>query len=483
MVTVAGSNTSGRGLPRMGVLLVAVVGLLLGLLVAMSPAAGAGTSSTTTGPAEGSSSGFAATSTTGETAASDGNSPARGQQSEADAVAYINAQNTGTVTQVSTGRDHTCAVTDGNTVYCWGSNKFGRLGNGSPDDSPVPVRVKAGAQGGEFLTDVASVSAGWEHTCAVTTGNTVYCWGYNNKGQLGNNSATQSNVPVKVSNSEDGGFVNGSVRSVSAGYDHTCAVTTENTVYCWGSNSKGQLGNGLSGSANNSLVPVAVRNSEDGGFVNGSVRSVSAGSFHTCAVTNENTVYCWGFNSYGQLGNGSTEDESPVPVKVADSADGGFVNGSVRSVSAGSYHTCAVTNENTVYCWGYNSYGQLGNGLSGSGNNSSVPVPVAGQVLVSPNSVAMGDTQVGTPESKSVQVRSTFFEQMTLDLTVKDGAARREFFAFGNSSGCEVQTNAAGEVTALVVDADPCSGDVTFTPQERGAFGGVVTLSPQGFAQ
>jgi len=309
---------------------------------------------------------------------------------------YIDEQDTGPVAQMSAGREHTCAVTTDGYAYCWGRNVFGELGNNSTTNSNVPVKVVD--RNGFVNGQVKSVSAGAAHTCAVTRGDKVYCWGFNYRGRLGDgietfghtiDTAPASSVPLEVVNSADGGFVNGEVRSVSAGEGHTCAVTTGDTVYCWGLNSFDQLGIGYG--FGSSGVPVKVVNGSEG-FVNGSVESVSAGFTHTCAVTNDGYAYCWGARGSGRLGDGNDEDYSSVPVKVVDGTEG-FVNGSVESVSAGGQHTCAVTTGgtgDTVYCWGYNGSGSLGNN---STTDSPVPVKVVdanGFVNGSVESVATG---------------------------------------------------------------------------------------------
>ncbi|MCP4501453.1 MAG: hypothetical protein GY822_15950, partial [Deltaproteobacteria bacterium] len=293
----------------------------------------------------------------------------------------------GSVRQVSAGKSYTCAVTTGNTAYCWGKNDSGQLGNRTNTKSPVPVLVVNGTQG--FVNgSVQEVSAGFEHTCALTgdtgTGGTVYCWGQNSQGQLGSGRPL-SLVPVKVDPGSQG-FVNGSVRQVSVGSEHTCAVTDAGAAYCWGKNGYGRLGND---SEVNSAVPVRV--STANGFVNGQVDQVSAGDYHTCAVTTGNTVYCWGRDNDEQLGNG-LNTKSLVPVKVVDGTEG-FVNGQVDQVSAGEYHTCAVTTGNTAYCWGKNDSGQLGNGTN---TKSPVPVLVAGQLRVVPNPVEFGTVDAGS---------------------------------------------------------------------------------------
>ncbi|MFZ1243394.1 MAG: hypothetical protein WAQ22_04625 [Candidatus Saccharimonas sp.] len=158
--------------------------------------------------------------------------------------------------QAVTGGSDTCAIASDNQVYCWGRNYDGRLGNNSTTDSSVPVAVTtSGALSGKTIRQVA---AGNAHTCALASDNQVYCWGYNSNGQLGNNSTTMSLVPVAVTTS---GVLSGkTIRQVTAGGAHTCALASDNQVYCWGYNYYGQLGNN---STANSSVPVAVNNLPD----------------------------------------------------------------------------------------------------------------------------------------------------------------------------------------------------------------------------
>lgn len=192
---------------------------------------------------------------------------------------------------VSAGGSHTCAVTTTGAAYCWGANRTGKLGNGSTEQSVVPVAVSGG------LT-FAAVSASDNHTCAVTTGGAAYCWGSNFTGQLGTGSIIDSSVPVAVT----GGLT---FSAVTAGGFHTCGVTTTGTAFCWGNNLFGQLGDG---STTDRSVPGAV----SGGLA---LAGLSTGEDHSCGVTIGSVAYCWGRNESGQLGTGTTID-SNVPVKV-----------------------------------------------------------------------------------------------------------------------------------------------------------------------
>jgi alpha-tubulin suppressor-like RCC1 family protein len=247
---------------------------------------------------------------------------------------------------VTAGHGHTCARTTTGGVQCWGFDAYGQLGDGASADSPLPVAVSG------LSSDVTAISAGLEHTCALTAAGGVLCWGNNSAdGQLGNGSTADSHVPVAVAGLSSG------VTAISAGQVHTCALTAGG-VQCWGYDGDGQLGNG---STADSHVPVAVAGLSSG------VTSVAAGGLHTCAVT-KGGVQCWGYDGDGQLGNGSTAN-SHVPVAVAGLSSG------VASVATGFDYTCALTTAGAVLCWGNNEFGQLGDG---SAVGSEVPIAVSG---------------------------------------------------------------------------------------------------------
>ncbi len=253
------------------------------------------------------------------------------------------------ITAITAGQGHTCALTSGGTVWCWGQNWDGQLGTGqSGNISPTPVRVKD-------LSGVRAISGSGGHTCALTNENKVWCWGMNWYGQLGNGQSGQgkfSATPVHVLNLSG-------VTAIDAGGDHTCALK-EGAVWCWGMNWYGQLGNGESGTGKLSATPVRVKDLSG-------VKAISAGLQHTCALK-DGAVRCWGDNWNGQLGNGQSRNFSATPVRVKDLSG-------VKGTSAGDRHTCALK-EGVVWCWGLNWYGQLGNGQSGEGKLSTTRVRV-----------------------------------------------------------------------------------------------------------
>ncbi|MEQ9257464.1 MAG: hypothetical protein RIG84_00045 [Roseovarius sp.] len=293
------------------------------------------------------------------------------------------------VVQITTGANHTCALRSNGRALCWGSNTFGQLGDRTTTSSSTPVLVRG-------LTSIGRIVAGENHTCAFDSSRAkVFCWGANFKGQLGDGTTQNSLVPVRVKRIDllnstlDGGLV-------STG-EHTCAHHNSGRSVCWGNNDSGQLGNGTT---DNSSLPVtarrmnqailatggqhscgmkALRNNKvfcwglnatgqlgDGTTTNRAlavpvkrlgrsmVIGLAAGSAHTCALKMNERVVCWGWNSSGQLGN-DTISQSLFPVRA---------RGIPRPVqiAAGNVHTCAVTLTGRAYCWGNNDFGQVGSG-------------------------------------------------------------------------------------------------------------------------
>ncbi len=312
---------------------------------------------------------------------------------------------------ISAGASHTCAVTSAGGVLCWGLNDYGQLGNGSTVDSPTPVPVIGLSSG------VVSIAAGYESTCALTNAGSVWCWGDNSTGQLGDGTVGQSNVPVQVLD-PTGNVALGSVTRISVGREHACAVTDAGAALCWGDNTNGELGNGtvtqsniavpvsglsegvadiaagsyftcaatttgealcwgeggsgqLGGNQALSTTPIPVMNSTGNTPLTG-VLTLSAGAENACVLTSTGNAVCWGANSSGQLGNGTSNAQSDSPVQVLESAGSGPLNGGV-AITAGKDTICAVASGGAVYCWGGNAQGELG---AGSDSNAMAPVPV-----------------------------------------------------------------------------------------------------------
>ncbi len=239
------------------------------------------------------------------------------------------------IIRVAAGFSHTCALTTGGGVKCWGLNSFGELGDGTTIQRLTPVDVSG------LTSGVSAIAAGSSHTCALTTSGGVKCWGSNVNGQLGDGTTTQHLTPVDVS-----GLTSG-VSAIATGGGHACALTTGGGVKCWGSNIEGQLGDGT---ITDRLTPVDVS-----GLTSG-VSAITSGFRHTCALTSGG-VKCWGRNSDGQLGDGTTTNRL-TPVDVS-----GLTSG-ISAIAVGNFHTCARTVGGGVKCWGRNSLAQLGDGTS-----------------------------------------------------------------------------------------------------------------------
>jgi len=241
--------------------------------------------------------------------------------------------------RIAAGDRHACALTSENLAYCWGDNSLGQLGDGTTQHRMAPVAV---AGGHKFI----QISGGYNYTCAVTPEFKAFCWGQNTYGKLGDGTTGTRLLPAAVQG-------NHSFRQIDAGRFHTCAVTTTNVAYCWGLNSNGRLGDGST--ATRQLRPMPVVG--DLKF-----RSISAGTDHTCALTPTNRPFCWGRNNSGQLGDGTTVDKwAPRHVSIRRT----FIQIEAGTLDRFSTtHTCGVTTMNEAFCWGQNQAGQLGNGFT-----------------------------------------------------------------------------------------------------------------------
>jgi alpha-tubulin suppressor-like RCC1 family protein len=251
----------------------------------------------------------------------------------------------GKAVDVVAGEYHTCALLENGKVQCWGLNGAGQLGNGVTQE--FLGRNKPGDVIG-LPSAATMISAGPSHTCAVVMDGTMWCWGNDEFGQLGDGSVVKAAAvkgkatPVKVASLEN-------VTLMAAGERHTCAMA-DKVVYCWGDNSRGQLGNGT---ADSSPLPQIVAG------INPDVSALTAGETHTCALSPAQSelmkgIQCWGDNAYGQMGHSFPEKYSTTPVDVEG------VTGEVAQISAGYEFTCALSKDEQAFCWGITSYGQSG---------------------------------------------------------------------------------------------------------------------------
>lgn len=271
----------------------------------------------------------------------DGTTASRGWPAEVSGLG-------GTVTAISVGSHHTVALMGDGTVKAWGDNTYGQLGDGAYSSSSVPVQISG-------LGAATVIAAANNHTLALTADGAIKSWGSNSNGQLGNGTATCSSIPITVAT------VGGTVTAIDAGWGHSLALTADGTVMGWGSNFFGQLGNGTETS---SYVPGIASG------LGGTVKAIASGTYaqHTVALMADGTLRAWGSNAYGQLGDGTTTNSS-IPVTILG------LGGTVTAIAAGSEHTVALMADGTVKTWGSNAYGQLGNNAAAS---SSTPVTVSG---------------------------------------------------------------------------------------------------------
>jgi len=243
---------------------------------------------------------------------------------------------------------YTCAIKMDGSLWCWGDNDYGQVGDGTNTNKNTPVRVMS--------SGVAHVALGDDHTCAIKTDGSLWCWGYNGYGQLGDGTNSSKNIPVQIMSS--------GVSSVASGVWHTCAIKRDGSLWCWGWNQYGQLGDGTNIDKN---TPIQIMPS--------GVVAVASGDNHTCAIKQDSSLWCWGWNDYGQIGNGTYTGRN-TPVQVISSG--------VSYVALGDYHTCAVKTDGSLWCWGRNDYGQLGDG---TWTNKNTPVRIMSSGV---SSVALG---------------------------------------------------------------------------------------------
>jgi alpha-tubulin suppressor-like RCC1 family protein len=303
-----------------------------------------------------------------------------GRNNTTDSSVPVNVSSYGTlndktVVAIACGSEHAIALDSTGVVHAWGWNNYGQLGDGTKSARYVPGAVSRASNSSLNDRTVVAIACGSIHTVALDSTGVVHAWGYNLYGQLGDGTSdtgTDKTVPVAVSRASNSSLNSRTVVAIACGQVHTVALDSTGVVHAWGYNFYGQLGDGTSGSDNNKNVPGAVSRASNSSLNGKTVVAIAGGDFHTVALDSTGMVHAWGYNGIGQIGDGTTT-HMYVPVNVSGF---GSLNGrTVVAIAAAGYHTIALDSTGQVHAWGKNHYGQLG---MNNTSNSSVPVNVSG---------------------------------------------------------------------------------------------------------
>ena len=289
---------------------------------------------------------------------------------------YVEGDSNG-LNSIRAGASHTCALFNNGSLRCWGAGSYGQLGYGnsfSVGDASTTLPYTAGNV--PFVGNAVKLAVGANHTCVLLDSGYVSCWGRNKYGQLGYNTTNDVGDSEAISSY---GYVNlgGTATKITAGQNHTCALMDTGKVRCWGLNSSGQLGYGHKKNIGDDEQPWTQGDVQ----VGSPVIDIVAGAYHTCALLNTGSVRCWGANAFGQLGYGNTttigDDEVPSSVAAPVNLSGG----NVLQIAAGAWHTCVLLDTGNIRCWGLNSSGQLGYGTTTDASAPGGDVNTGGKVL------------------------------------------------------------------------------------------------------
>jgi len=338
--------------------------------------------------------------------------------------------------RVSVGGRHSCLL-DGGRAFCWGGNDRGQLGTNSTTRLSAPLAPVGG-------TDFVALASGMSHSCGLSPEGTAWCWGDNDAGQLGDGTTSSRDTPTRVGGRHE-------FRAIAAGNAFGCALDTDDAAWCWGSDASGQLGDRASGSQ---VTPVRVA----GGH---RFTTLSAGWTFACALDGNDRAWCWGSNDSGELGDSGTVNQRiPVPVR------GGH---EFTALAAGSAHACGIASDGSAWCWGSDSNGQLGDGGTGS---RALPVRVK-------STVRFGEITAGAVHSCALTASgdawcwgSNVYGQLGNDsntdsavpVRVVGGHTFTTLHAFG-SHNCGITS--AGETFCWGYNLDGQLGDGTRTHRSR----------------
>ena len=245
---------------------------------------------------------------------------------------------------LAAGASHTCAILDDGAVSCWGYNGLGQIGDGTNSDRTTPTQT---VSLGTDRTAVA-ITAGLHHICAILDDGSVSCWGHNPMGSLGDGTTTDRNTPTQTSSLG----TDRTAVAIAAGEYHTCAILDDGSVSCWGSNDYGALGDGTTTDRNTPTQTSSLGTDR-------TAVALSAGDYHTCAILDDGSVSCWGYNVFGQLGDGTTTQRT-TPTQTSSLG----TDRTAVAIDVGEDYTCAILDDGSVSCWGRNYYGALGDGTT-----------------------------------------------------------------------------------------------------------------------
>ena len=275
-----------------------------------------------------------------------------------------------TAKAITAGHEHTCAILSNDKVKCWGYNKYGQLGQG---DTELQGN-EAGEMGDNLeFTDLGTnltakaIAAGNEHTCAILSNDKVKCWGYSIYGQLGQGDTDRrgDEAGEMGDNLEftDLG-ANLTAKAITTGFRHTCVILSNDKVKCWGINNHGQLGQGHTNHQGDGADEMGDNLEFTDLGTNLTAKAITAGGVHTCAILSNDKVKCWGYNENGQLGQENTQAQGHDVNEMGDNLEFTDLgtNLTAKAITTGNSHTCAILSNDKIKCWGYNSYGQLGQG-------------------------------------------------------------------------------------------------------------------------
>ncbi|MBI4650263.1 hypothetical protein HY745_03050 [Candidatus Desantisbacteria bacterium] len=343
-----------------------------------------------------------------------------GDETNIDKTAPVQIGTGTTWSIIAAGSYHTVGLKSDKTLWTWGYNNFGQLGDGTAVDKTAPVQI-----GTE--TTWSAITAGASHTIGLKSDGTLWAWGYNIYGQLGDGTTINKTAPVQIGTET-------TWKKIAAGYNHTFGLKSDGTLWAWGYNNFGQLGDGTTV---NKTAPVQIGTET-------TWKAIRAGSFHTVGLKSDGTLWAWGSNINGQLGDGTTGKKT-APVQIGTET-------TWSAIAAGFSHTVGLKSDGTLWAWGYNSNGQIGDGTV---TDKTAPVQIGDETTWSAIAAGFSHT-VGLKSDGTLRAcGSTYYRQLS------DPAGRSYILAKGNINNKSYQsiTDPMGNTTKYFEGEDWYSGD------------------------